>query len=325
MYSPMILSATGSLASGGSIPLDSSRLSNTFRTPMIVDEIRFIVRTPTASSNSSTLRFNLGGSIRVKLTAGKLELTNGFVPLWNLSPNYQRLSQYKSVSTFRPNGEELAQSVGDVSAGIFYNHFRWLLPCKFWMPPGMSISAVISRAVDGVSGSVATGNATVDVAIVGRAVTGRYIMPKTTQVPWASCWVGTAGTGGTDLNTVQRSGQLDLINPYLSTIKIQRMIGRLQLFNSTDLVLDDDIRAGVETATTTPDPVKVKIADSRGNIVTRDFANFYDVFYLGRRAWTFDTELKPKERINVEVTRIPDGDTPFVSLIGSRVEALRNF
>lgn len=180
-----------------------------------------------------------------------------------------------------------------VSAETQQGMYRWRLPKPLFVPAGAMLSTSIYRTVDGDNGTVL-----VAVAYAGRFIPPGTPPPRSIDVPFVSLYEGTAGAG------TGMSSELDLVNPFQEPLFVQRFICRVQESNAMD---------DLGTA-------EMKITDSRGQAITNNFGDRYDLFDPTKRATVTPSVLGPRERFNVQLQNVGGTSTPMVSMVGWRKE-----
>lgn len=302
---PVALEASVTLTEGATASPDLTRLQVPFRAAFVIDEIRFIVRW-----NNLGTRNNLGGSIRAKFSAGRIDVSKDFVPIWNYGTQIQG-GDLAGVFTPSNAVEANLSSVAGVSAGLanVYSNFRWKLPVPFLITPGSTLVPTFRRMVDGVGGS-----ATVTVTYVGRRILNTAPLPEVIEVPTVAVYITDEAAA------FSTSQELHLSNPFLVPIKVQRFVGRIQL-----RTVSPSIGEGIVTSALATPATAMGIKDSYGYDVVRLRVPVPTVFDLPRRAWTFNKILKPKERYTLQFVSDDFASFNFslmASMIGHRQERL---
>lgn len=294
---------------------DMSLMSSRMRRPMWVDEIRFVV------AAAFTRVINLGYTIRCKLNVGRTAITStrdggNHVPVWNFGPALHHAG-------FSENAYDASGTTPVVTG-----HFRWKLPKPMYLPPGQSLTPSFYRTADGWGGNVYAG-----IAVVGRDLGDiAEPAPVKTDVPYVAYYEPTGGQSSAI------SSELDLTNPFVVPLAVQRFIGRqLQttLVGGPGATPTAGEFGGVSGNATAPtelytDIASVQLKDSYGQNVTRDLISFGNAFDPLSRGWTFQRILQPKERYLVQLQSIlnasnyPSGayTQPMISMIGWREEML---
>jgi hypothetical protein len=310
---PLLLSASVSIGSGGSSPPpNSALLTAPFRRASLIDEIRWCVSIPTPNDAQSAL----GGSITCKLQLGRLGLTSdktsgGFIPIGNFGTMLQD-------PTFVDNIFD-AQYINSIM------NFRWRLPHPLYVAPGNVVIPSYIRGLDPVAA-----NAAVSIAYAGRLLHPQEPQPNVIDVPYVALisvpptGTGTGGAGGTPGGgpATYQSSDVELSNPFdgVTELEVQRFIGRTYLTTNGGA-----LRETPPSDVQSPQP-QVKLFDSEGYNVVRDFSNFSAVFDSNRRAWTFKKRLKPRERFMVNFQQMIPSDVnvqfAYVTMIASRKEVI---
>lgn len=301
---PLLLSGQVSINAGQTVNAPSVGLMSPFREPIWIDAITWTMWNDNAAANSF---WDWGGTIRTRLTLGRTEITrnrdNGFVPIWNLSPQVNDVTASMQFDK-------------DSADGRFPSTmYKWKLPRPLYVPAGMSLQSTFMRTADGGPDDTQV--------IVGYA--GRYVDPALPtlheiDVPFATYAEAAANVG------VFLSNENDFVNPFLVPLHTQRFILRMQHQQDTTT---PPFLTEAYGLTSLP---AFKVQDTFGHNMIRDFVDGSArvIFDFTRRAWSFDNVLNPKERYNVQVQPYQGAgggsavsvftDTVMLSLIGWRKE-----
>jgi len=285
-YAPFVFSSPMQvIAANTSLIPDVTLLGNRFRKPLWIDEVRFAYM----NLESEAAPFNMGLSVRCKLSLGRVALTgsrdNGFVPISMFGP---------SISVVP---EELSGPDGT------FGSFRWRLPKPLFVPANDTLRAQFFRTADGFPGDVR-----VSVAYAGRYTKPEESLPNTIDIPYVDTFIHSTGS------TFGLSSERDLVNPFPVDLNVQRLISRTFLVSGAGISI---FGLPFDIAT------EILIKDSYGHNVVRDFVAPRRVFDPTRSATTAPFVLKPNERINVQFRSVPATYTPMVSMVGWRREVYR--
>lgn len=302
---PILLSSSVTLSEGETKSPDLGRLQNIFRSPMVIDEIRFML----TATIASTEVHNFGGSVRARFKMGRIDLSDQFVPIWLHGPILEDafLNIEGNIILVPPLNPGEEHVVG---------HFRWVLPRPLFVPVGNVLAPTFSRQHDFRGGTV-----NVDVVYCCRRLPAGTPTPNEIDVPFIGVFVApemTAGDSGVALSTAR-----DLFNPFTRELYVQRFLGRVQQRTAgnpnLDRIFDGTTSLGGNTT--------IRIQDSKGYNITRDFVPWTHVFDVNRRAWTFRRSLAPKEWYAVQIlVPLADRDVyfqPQISMVGWRKEVMR--
>ena len=290
-HKPIILSTSVVLAESNGAPADVGALSNPYLTPMLLDEIRFVAY-PQADEPS-----NVGGTVRAKFRMGNIDLTNGYIPIWNFGPQLQESAANKIEWPAGIVGAEVA------AQSVYYSQFVWKLPRPLWIDPGAPLVPDFIRMSDPIDGDV-----TVRISYVARVLPADAPKPELLEVPYVTSFIPEAGVA------VAESSQQHLRNPFQNDLHVQRFIGRIQVTNGGVSLYEADASYFTPMLT---------MSDSRNVAVVKDPTPFGHVFDFSRRAWTFNRELPGKEFFTAQLTGMVVGvrpETPMISMVGWRHE-----
>lgn len=176
---------------------------------------------------------------------------------------------------------------------------RWRFPRPVYLPP----STPVQLSVQNMPGSM-TEYFPVSVAFAGRFAGSER--PVTSQAPFATVYDAPLGAGAAQV----QSGERDLVNPWRAPLFVQRLTCRMYS------ALNQELSGG---------GADVRITDSHGHDVTRDFANSLDVFDPYTLATTTDAVLMPNERYIVTVAQdaLRYLSRAYIGLVGHREEVVR--
>jgi hypothetical protein len=301
MSIPILVSDSVVIPPGGTAVANAGRLSSPFRQAIVIDEIRWSTYNAVEITGvfDDTPSWNVGAVVRTKLNIGRVDVTNGFVPIWLFGTTMQA-NYFVEVNAVRfsvPNANDEA---------VVVSHYRWRLPRPLYLAPGNALQSSFQH------NDVLTlmGDTTVHVAYAGRYATPED-KPKNGawEVPWVTPYLPAA-------NVVHaQSSEKDLVNPFLVPLNVQRMLYRAVRVSDA-LCVETTDSAGVE----------ILIKDSHGVNIIRDAVSPAVAMDMPRRAWTFQTVLNPKERYNVTFTGMtdasPEQDSVQLAMVGWRNERI---
>lgn len=291
MNSPILLSSGElTIPKWSTVEPETTRMQNPFRTPMLIDEIRF---------RTNALGFFNGlMSSKVEILLGRSPLTNGMVPIGNLCKVL------------------LDGNFGSDGGALPYFHHTWKLPKPLYVPPEELLTCRLHYSGE-FGGSATT---VMQVTYAGRSLPSNFPRPKTQWLPWAAAFQ-TASLALTDGNSDETiSDQADLVNPFDEPLRVQRFIGRT-LRNNNLAANELGQQAGDQAPSTM---TFVRAVDSFGNILVRDPTPFTHLFQFVDRTWTVNAVLPPKGFYLFQINRdytITVANTSFahaISMVGYR-------
>lgn len=300
---PVLLASYTTITRGGSSTPDLRPLQNVYRTPCAIEQIRFIVRGLDEIVQTPRFYRGPGGIVRVRLSMGRMPLTQGHVPIWLLGPEVQTLAEEESgvSSTYSVSTQHVA-----------YATYRWRLPHPLIVPVGAVITPELAFYNDPLVTNLASAGATlrVDVAYAGRVLLPGARAPEVQPIPYASAATFDQRADG---SVVRYSVENELNNPFQVPLRLHRLVARAQASDGTQ-VYDQ----------TAYDATKmVQIRESKGYAVTMRPTLYTYLSDPYRRAWTFDGSLDPKERLQVELSFDPAAAyKPMFGLVGWRNERI---
>ena len=213
MGAPLAVGSTLTITRGAIAQFNASDLTPKVLVPYEVHALRMLgfpsIETAPANIGSTSA---LRGFLKWQFILGRLPLTDGYVPMWNLTPVRQQITE---------NG----------------GYYEWRFKKPMLVPPGGRLDARVTlQSTTPNSGTVPT--ITVSVAMVGLLRPDLQGFPPLIDVPFASCWDTTQqnmATLGNDATTLH--------NPLARPVDVEMLIGRVQ---SDVTGLDGDDSQGVQ-------------------------------------------------------------------------------
>lgn len=282
--SPVLLSSACDVLENNSAIPDSGQLSYPFRKAIILEEIRWTMRT------AATEALNLGAIVSTRMALGQNYLMRDPVPVWLLGTTMTRTQ------------EEGADTL--LGTDTVFSHYRWRLPEPLFVDAGQVLSSVFSRGIDGF------GTINVQVSYAGRTVAPNQPRPAVIPIPYAAPWATTLG------QTYQQSNEKHLFNPFDKDLRVQRLTGRLFSFVAGGTL----VAVGRTTPRTAGASTTILMNDSWGGKMINNNTGPGDVFDDLRAAWTVDTVMPPKGIYEVRAWNIGALQILHVGLIGTREE-----
>lgn len=293
---PCLLSADVDILAGQTQDADVGRLGNPYLVPIYLDEIRWMVRRA-----ASDLQFDNFGNIGCQLRlSSNIFLTNGHVPIWLFGNQMQQAT------------EEVTGTLGLDSPAIAasYLGYAWRLPTPLIVLPGEALAASFSREADG---SVLSAN--VDISYAGRIWEPTKELPPRQDVPFVAHYTPNNNLAA----TTATSGNLELLNPFLSDLLVERLTSRSRRIDRVTPAL-------AELTTDANFTTTIELLDEKKQSVVNLPLHVYPAFDLQRRAWTFRRTLNPRGFFTVKLAnqRVSGNvfDQTQVALVGHRNEAL---
>ncbi len=237
---PLILSTEVNLTAGAMLaPADEKALKNPYNRPMWIREISIANAVPNVT--------------RIKFQLGRQNLTNNYVPIWNL-------------------GSRLDSSFDSAM-------WTWRLPKPLFIPQGEYLQPTFWVTDVGAVAS------TVRITYTGHSFDIGELEPTINAVPWVTSFIGAARLVGS--NYFENSTEKDIFNPYDTPLHVQRFIGRLNQSAAIGGTGNDENYSGFYNG------ANVRIFDSLGKIVVRDRTPMGLVFAGDRRTWDAHGVLPP--------------------------------
>jgi hypothetical protein len=287
------------VVAGSTRVFDTAALQPGYRVPYLIDEIRFDL-----DSEFTQFFFDyypLAPNVQFIFTIGQHQFSQVPVPMSLYGPEY---SENGSIE----NGDDNdAVQIAD-----FFERRRWLLPKPLWLGPGDVIQCSVVRPLTGIA---IIDNANVNVATityVGRTIPPGTPPPPVRNVPWVAWYQHPSEKTYSESNDQFR-------NKFLKPWHIHRTVAAIvgqNVGRSYDQYMFE--RATQRYAT-------IKLADSLGYEITRDFVPMADLYAAKYGdAWTFRRSIGPREQLNVAFNTFDPASSgalsPMVSFVGYREE-----
>jgi hypothetical protein len=324
---PTVVSSSVSLDEGDNQQFDSQLLSNYFDTPMVIDEVRVQIVAPYEIAVG-----NFGGAVRLKLSLGRFALCTDYIPVGCFGGTFDGGTiDNSTMQAFLFASESLG---GGFTPYNFVGFFRWKLPRPLVVPVGMPLEAKISRQVDNIAAAIGypPTSLAVNLAYAGRVSKNKLPSGIIAPIPYVGLFEHQFLTP-----SVTTSNQLDLYNPFQSTLNVQRFVGRWQ-----NIYLDDSDPLNTWIALDTVDAGSSEFDFPPSQIRTFDGFNITNGFIPGLSIWEANTKATSTNvafsrdqgvEVMIDATAgLPDtqfsgsaydgSNTSFVTMIGWRNEEL---
>lgn len=267
---PLHLSASVLLNSGGSASVNPTALKNPMGQDMEILEVKFELSSDFVGGDPVAL----GGTIFAELALGQLGLTNAAVPCWGFG-----------------RAENLAgESKTDLDQDRCYLAYSWRLPRPLFVPADQTVVPKFSHRGD-IPNSV-----NVRIGYSCRTVKTK---PRVVYVPWVARYISTAYPLATAF--AESSNELDLVNPHKEVLHLQRFTGRAlaTLVTSATVQPNSERQPFAFGAKYT----QLRMTDSYGRPLIRTFTPFRSAFAAGSRSWELDngTTLDPLAHYRVDL------------------------
>lgn len=213
LTAPLVIGSQLNITRGQLLRFDSADLQPKVLVPYEVSSIRMVafpsVETAQAAPLATFKSTSLRGFLKFQFLLGTLPLTDHFVPMWNLTPERQRIAE-------------------------FGGYFNWKFKRPLLIPPGGRIDAQVQ--LDPSTPSVGVSPITVAVAYAGRLRADLEVMPERIDVPFCSCW--DPGDPQSPTPNAIANDWTTLRNPLKAPVTVHSLIARI-LNNETGREGDD--------------------------------------------------------------------------------------
>ena len=289
--SPVHLSSSLILRSGTNGAVSQAALKNPMGQDMELLEIKFEL----SGGQIGNFAGVFGGTIWCDLTLGSIKLTNGSIPVWGFG-----------------RAENLEAEIKiDAATNTTFCSYSWRLPRPLFIPAGAVLVPNFTHT------GFVPDTINVRVGYSGRTV---FTKPKKLYVPWVAKFVSKA-LNPIENAGVDRSSELDLVNPNPELFYLQRFVGRTQVISTISAFENEPQSFGSQR-------LLMRMTDSYGRPIVRSFTPFRSVFGALTRSWEMDNgaELDPEAYYLVELKKEADpnleyqGATAqaFISMVGWR-------
>ncbi len=237
---PLHLTASTIVRSNTTSPPNIIALKCPLDRPMAIHEIRWVLYGDHAFP---------GSTIGCRLNIGNIEVTNGFVPVWLFGSAEQSTSSPQSQSQDRA----LAWT------------FVWKLASPIYVPVGGILRAEFAHL------GLANFDITARIGYAASMIDSK--VPNNLYIPYAMSYLSKSfpiDTADTD-----ESKETDLFNTTGSPLCLQRLVSRAHFFVPAAVEGIDVFAEGREQI---QDMIQVKIIDSDGNPIIRDFSRMSCMF-----------------------------------------------
>lgn len=259
--SPITVSTPVTLTGpNASVQADPTQLLNPNSTAMLIDQFQF----PISVVGTSRIAI-FAQQIYVNIQVGAVQLTNGFVPLVALCPNYDGVLGRAPI-----NGGQGGELNPDPT-----NPLTWHLPKPVYVPPNVLTFVNFMRVVNAVDTNGSSAAIYVRTAVKGRSLPSNYPIPGEIYMPWA-CATVVNTTQTTTLGDTQTwvSNDNELGNPNNSPMMITRFVGYRNPLTSQNSNGNDIEGPGTTT---------LRMTVSSGKLLVREPTPFFHLFPGDRR------------------------------------------
>lgn len=289
--SPQILSGTVDLANGMTQTVNLDAMSSRSHRWLRLEEMSLAFWDDGDDTDESPwYNYNLpiGSVIKVRARAYRQDLMLDYVPAWLIGPRLHYSGEFANSSV---------EQIPDF--GVFET-YRWKFPKPFFLPPGSAFVVQLQHPFEYPGQDLEVPTITAQVVVRGTQMSereARNMMGKQNPIPYMSAYTPTSFPA--------KSNNLDLANPFLTPLYLQRMTGRVKNYSDN----------GVAYGPT------VKLTDTR--TVICEPTQFMTVFPATQCAWTHTRILQPAEYVTAELAvTAADTTEPQVAIIGYRNEEL---
>jgi hypothetical protein len=283
---PIHLTAVTTLASFSTGGVNAIALKNPFGAPMEILEVKFAIEGAAAAQTNPLF----GGCIACKMDLGQIPLTNGFVPVWGFG---------RAESLFLEN-------VVDPTFGAGIGEYCWRLPVPLYVPANAVITPTFQHR------GLVPDELLVRISFSARSLPAGSKPPSNIAIPYAASY--TSKSFKWEEAATDSSKETELVNPFAEQLFLQRFTGRCAV-SATEAI--NQVLYTTEASVFLAQPeagsqmMNVRMVDSFGTPIVRDFETFRQVFSGVTRAWELDnkTTMAPRSYYQVFLRK----DVPLTS------------
>lgn len=295
--SPVHLSAGALLQPGASAAVPVASLLNPMGQDMEILEVKFEIQGEPGGINFSA---SLGGTVSCEFMLGSHKITNGSIPVW-------AFGRAENL-----DGESMS-GLSDQANGVIYYGYSWRLPRPLYIPAGAVLAPTL------VNSGLFPNPAFVRIGYSARTV---FTQPKRVCVPWVAKYTSKV-FNPIDSADNDQSTPFDLMNPHSEPVFLQRFCGRTLIRQIDDNATED------QPASFGGQYLTMRMVDSYGRPIVRNYTPFRSVFNAATRSWELDNgaQLDPGGFYTVNLKKAASTSTgnyalasgqAFVSMVGWR-------
>lgn len=274
---PQILSAGVVLNSHSSGSVNVESLRPPIPGDMLIHEVRFDLFGIGRAPNGLDLKPS-GGIIACQFKIGSVDLTAGYVPVWNFGHLFDRQLLGERVAWGPQDDLDGSTPIGPKTRVSY----RWYPRSPIPVPAGMTLTPQFENRGGQPEGTE------VKITYVGQLLTRK--LPPRVHVPWVSYFV-TTGFPYNETGTAV-SGELQLLNPYPVPLILERMTGRIAYLTAATYGFEDyEDRANFSPLfgrAVASHAITVRLDNSKGDSIIPLPVPFRQAFAFGRRSWELD-------------------------------------
>jgi hypothetical protein len=279
MISPLLLSTEVTVNNDQIVKTtaNETELRNPNKGPMLIDEIRFLMRYRINPGGRAT-DLAINALIETNLTLGRDALTADFTPIWLLGRVIEEAAENQTDGIgVIPNLFNYVRTIWKFSRPLYIPENGYLAP-QFRFNPFVSTLLGSNPAT-----------ATVRCTYAGRSLSTGTVDPEMICIPYASAFVPAPVAGGSAAAQLD-SNEAQLVNATAQDLKVTRFVGRVfggqrEMIRNESLTTDAAMDGGT----------LVRMTDSDGQIVVRDGTVFNHLFNYTDRSWYRRSVLRPRD------------------------------
>lgn len=286
-------------ASGAQATLDPRLMQNPGSKAMLIDEIRFVNLNAAGNRNNE-----YGAYLFTRLRINRQNVTNGYVPVWTLSNQF-----------------DLSQNQNNHSNGT-RSTYIYRPPRPIYVPKYTNLLCDLRIDPVAVAANSPSIAAAFGVSYVGRQIDDVNLpAPSTVDVPWTTSFLPAPFPASVQTAPI-RSTANDLCCPFREPVHVSSLISRTAVTGCVDAFFTDPYIVNKY--------ITYRMSNPQGAIITRDPTPIGHSFDAITREWKMDTTIDQKSyfimAIGADLRGINVG-SPYtnVALHGYRTVSLREY
>jgi hypothetical protein len=181
---------------------------------------------------------------------------------------------------------------------------RWPLPKPLYMEPGDVIQCYLDRSNQlNLAAPYVTNN--FNVTYVGRALAPGKKPPPCKYVPWVANYIHQTADDAVGVPLSSNAGET-YRNPFTIPLHVHRLTQHTyRAIDSTSQYEETQANrsllvSGLQGLNVESSYAQIKMEDSLGYAIVKDFTAIGEVLDMARQAWTFSRPIGPREQFNVD-------------------------
>lgn len=289
--SPQLLSGSVSLIPGAAQTVSLNEMASRSRRWLRLDQMNVSLYADSlVAGQEQSMPAPFGSYMYVRSRSSRYDLMRDYLPTWLLGPKTHLESEVAFGGYSQP--PTLKIDTAGLSVGQFEN-YRIRFPKPFYLPEGDAF--VTQFKLDSAISPYITTNITAEISVQAVMLSKdeqnkaeKLVAEEGNPFPYLSNFspFQTAFAAGSTSSAYAKSSNLELANPFLSTLFLQRLNGRIKNVGGR-------LSTGADSSSVVGTNSRIKIADARR--VVCDLTDFRNVFNTSTSSWLFQSQLDGKK------------------------------